>query len=89
MLLFVLFLLPSVQPMPQQAAEVKVKATEFEYSTIKTLLNLLQVMLGSACVLEAVGSDGTLDERMLERWESFILMCACDARTDSLRKRYR
>ena len=68
MLLFVLFLVPSVQPMPQQAAEVKVKATEFEYSTIKTLLNLLQVMLGSACVLEAVGSDGTLDERNLERW---------------------
>ena len=30
--------------------------------------DLLQVMLGSACVLEAVGSDGTLDERNLERW---------------------
>merc|ERR1712181_153247 len=46
MLLFMLFLLPSVQPMPQQADEV---------------------MLGSACVLESLGLDGTLDERKAER----------------------
>ena len=33
----------------------------------------LQVMLGSACVLEALGSDGTLDERKVERWEKCVL----------------
>jgi len=46
MLLFMLFLLPSAQPMPQRADEA---------------------LLGSACVLESLGSDGTLDERKAER----------------------
>ena len=115
MLLFVLFLVPSVQPMPQQADEVKVKPNLMKrlslifyifknifwqgslnsqrsklilfallnlclsvmllfsenslYKDRRTLFNLcFQVILGSACVLEALGSDGTLDERKVERW---------------------
>ena len=42
-------------------------------------------MLGSACVLESLGSDGTLDQRRAERWK---YSDASDAVTDADAERW-